>query len=95
MTYRFTVVLADINEMTTDLADALFAAGCDDGHPWSSDGVAAITFDREAKSLVSAIRSAIADVQIAGCVVRKVETAPEVVLARKGDFADSSDTRPY
>ena len=27
------------------------------GHPWSSDGVAAITFDREADSLISAIRS--------------------------------------
>ena len=67
--------------MTTDLADALFAAGCDDGHPWSSDGVAAITFNRDADSLISAVRSAISDVQKAGCVVRKVEIEPDVVLA--------------
>jgi len=81
MNYEFTVILADLDEMTTDLANALFAAGCDDGHPWSSDGVAAITFDRESDSLLSAILSAIADVQKAGCVVRKVEIEPQVVLA--------------
>ena len=81
MNYEFTVILANLDEMTTDLANALFAAGCDDGHPWSSDGVAAITFDREADSLISAIRSAIADVQKAGCVVRKVEIEPQVLLA--------------
>jgi hypothetical protein len=81
MNYQFTVILANHEEMTTELADALFAAGCDDGHPWSSDGIAAITFDRDADSLMSAIRSAIADVQKAGCVVRKVEIEPEVVLA--------------
>ena len=38
--YEFTVILANLDEMTTDLANALFAAGCDDGHPWSSEGVA-------------------------------------------------------
>ncbi len=81
MTYTFTVVLADINEMTTNLADALFAAGCDDGHPWSGDGVSAITFDREAESLITAIRSAIVDVQNAGCIVRKVEIEPDFVPA--------------
>ena len=81
MNYEFTVILANLDEMTTDLADALFAAGCDDGHPWSSDGVAAITFNRDADSLISAVRSAISDVQKAGCVVRKVEIEPDVVLA--------------
>ncbi len=80
MNYEFTVVLANLGEMSTDLANGLFAAGCGDGHPWSSDGVAAITFDREADSLVSAIRSAIADVQNAGYVVRKVEIEPEALL---------------
>jgi hypothetical protein len=70
--YEFTVVLADHDVMTTDMAEALFVAGCDDGHPWSSEGVAAITFDREAGSLESAIRSAIADIQKAGCVAAEV-----------------------
>ena len=81
MNYEFTVILANVDEMTADLANALFAAGCDDGHPWSSDGVAAIIFDRESDSLLSAIRSAIADVQKAGCVVLNVEIEPQVVLA--------------
>ncbi len=48
-------------------------AGCDDGHPWSSEGVAAITFDREADCLESAIRSAVADVQKAKFTVKRVE----------------------
>ena len=81
MNYEFTVILANPDEMTADLTDALFAAGCDDGHPWSSDGVAAITFDRAADSLVSAIRPAIADVQKDGCVVRKVEMEPDAAPA--------------
>jgi hypothetical protein len=73
MEYQFTVVLAGRSEMTTDMAEALYTAGCDDGHPWSSEGVAAITFDREADHLESAIRSAVADVQKAGFTVKRVE----------------------
>ncbi len=63
MVYQFTVVLAGQDVMTADMAESLYTAGCDDGHPWSSEGVAAITFDREAACLESAIRSAVADVQ--------------------------------
>jgi hypothetical protein len=71
--YQFTVVLAGQDVMTTDMAEALYVAGCDDGHPWSSEGVAAITFDREADCLESAIRSAVADVQKAKFTVKRVE----------------------
>ncbi len=73
MVYQFTVVLADQDVMTVEMADALYEAGCDDGHPWSSDGVAAITFDRDADCLESAIRSAVADVQKARFTVKRVE----------------------
>ncbi len=73
MIYEFTVVLADQDVMTVDMAEALYAAGCDDGHPWSSEGVAAVTFDRESDRLESAIRSAVADVQKAGYTVKRVE----------------------
>ena len=55
------------------MAEALYAAGCDDGHPWSSEGVAAVSFDREADGLESAIRSAVADIQKAGYTVDHVE----------------------
>jgi len=71
--YEFTVVLAGQDVMTTDMAEALYVGGCDDGHPCSSEGVAAVSFDREADCLESAIRSAVADVQKAGYTVHHVE----------------------
>ena len=75
-TYTFTLVLRDQTEMTEDLAEALAAAGCDDGLAGSSGGIAAVIFDREAQSLEQAVRSAIADVQKAGCHAAwvKIET---------------------
>jgi len=76
-TYSFKVILGDRAEMTEDLAEALAAAGCDDGLSGSSGGVAEVIFDREAESLEQAVRSAIADVQQAGCRVAHVEIAPE------------------
>jgi hypothetical protein len=71
--YDFVVVLKGLDVIDDDLAEALFEAGCDDGSPFSSCGVAAIGFSREADSLESAIRSAVADVQKAGCTVKRVE----------------------
>jgi hypothetical protein len=75
--YRFTVVLGGLREISDDLAEALFEAGCDDGSPWSSEGVAAVAFDRQAESFEHAVRSAIADVQKAGCRVAWVKIEPE------------------
>jgi hypothetical protein len=80
MNYHFTVVLANRDVMTPDLTEALYTAGCDDGTPWSGNGMAAVTFDREAQSLESAIRSAVADVQKAGCIVKHtIVESPEPV----------------
>jgi hypothetical protein len=76
-TYRFTVILAGLDGISDDLAETLFEAGCDDGSPWSSQGVAAIGFDRKAESFEQAVRSAIADVQKAGCHVAWVKIEPE------------------
>ncbi len=70
MNYHFTVVLADCDVMTPELTESLYEAGCDDGTPWSGNGTAAVAFDRDARSLESAIRSAVADVQKAGCAVK-------------------------
>jgi hypothetical protein len=88
-TYHFTVILAGIDEMSEDLAESLFEAGCDDGSPWSSEGVAAIGFDREAESFEQAVRSAIADVQKAGCHVAWVKIEPEDL---PGSVADRETT---
>jgi hypothetical protein len=71
--YAFSVILKDESELTEDLAEALAAAGCDDGASRSSEGVVSVDFDRDADSLEHAIRSAVADVQKAGYRVARVE----------------------
>src|SRR5947209_2452368 len=38
-TYEFDVILNGVREVTDDQADALFAAGCDDGTPACSNGL--------------------------------------------------------
>ena len=71
--YDFTLIFAEFLELTLDLADALFAAGCDDGTPGTTNGVLFIDFHREAATIEDAIRSAIADVRTAGCGVARVD----------------------
>ena len=71
--YNFVVILATGTAMTEELADRLFEAGCDDGTPGLCCGVPVISFHRDAESLEAAIRSAVADVQKAGCVVERVQ----------------------
>lgn len=79
--YSFTVVLKDSPELTEELADRLFASGCDDGTPGMIEGVTLIDFHREAASLEAAIRSAIADIAAAECVVARVEIDAEALYA--------------
>lgn len=76
-TYEFDVILKDVAEVTDEPADALFAAGCDDGTPASCHGLAWVRFDREAVSLEDAIRSAVAQVRAAGLAMSKVELDAE------------------
>jgi hypothetical protein len=78
--YEFTLILAESLELTEDLADALFAAGCDDGTPGTCHGVFSIDFHRQAVSLEAAIRSAIADVRTAGYEMTRVEIEAEAVV---------------
>ena len=77
--YDFAVILAAPAQLTKEVENSLFEAGCADGMPWSSQGVVGIGFARKADSLESAIRSAIADVEKAGCAVAKVEIVPEAL----------------
>jgi hypothetical protein len=76
-TSEFDVLLNDVAEVTDDQADALFAAGCDDGTPACCNGVAWIHFDREAFSLEETIRSAFTQVRAAGLTVSKIELDAE------------------
>ena len=71
--YEFTLILKGARELTEEMADELFEAGCDDGTPGACNSVCSIDFHREAESLESAIRSAIAHVKSAGYEVERVE----------------------
>ena len=73
MLYRFTLYLADLPEITDEMVDRLYEAGCDDGTPGSRSGVSFIGFSRDAASLDEAIRTAVRDVRRAGLPVVRAE----------------------
>lgn len=77
--YEFTLVLKGPLELTEEMADELFEAGCDDGTPGTCNEVFSIDFHREANSLEEAIYSAIANVKSAGYKVERVEIEAESV----------------
>jgi len=77
--YEFTLILKGPLELTEEIADELFEAGCDDGTPGTCNGVFSIDFHRERNSLEEAIRSAIANVRSAGYEVERVEIEAEAV----------------
>jgi hypothetical protein len=81
--YEFIVILRGLDLIDDDLAEKLFEAGCDDGSPFSSCGIAGVGFSREAESLEAAIRSAVADVQKAGCTVERVQIESDSPLLAK------------
>ena len=76
-TFHFELVLSPQTELTDDLVEALYEAGCDDGTMGTCNQAASILFARQADSLESAIRSAIADVQKAGCTAAEVRLEAE------------------
>lgn len=67
---------AGVSEVTVEMADALFEAGCDDGSSSSGGGVVEIGFHSEAESLGDAIGSAVKDVERAGFAVARVDVEP-------------------
>lgn len=75
--YEFTLVLAGDLELSDEVSDGLFAAGCDDGTPGTCNGVFSIDFHRQADSLEAALRSAIDNVRAAGFEVDHIEMETE------------------
>ena len=71
--YDFTLIFSEPLELTPDLADALFAAGCHDGTPGTANGVLFVDFHREASAFEDAVRSAIEVVSRADYGVARVE----------------------
>jgi hypothetical protein len=76
-TYEFTLILQGSPELTDEVADRLFEAGCDDGSPGTCNGVFSIDFDRTGRTLEAAIASAISDVKSAGFGVERIEISAE------------------
>ena len=71
--YEFSLILKGSPELTEEIADELFEAGCDDGTPGTCNRVFSIDFHREADSLEAAINSAIKNVKSAGYDVERVQ----------------------
>jgi len=78
--HEFVLLIAGFDEMTEDMLDALFEAGCDDSTVGSHGGQNYMDFAREAPSFKDAVLSAIADVRKAnvGATVMRVDT-PTIV----------------
>jgi hypothetical protein len=79
MRFDFTMILAPGTDLSEDVAEALFEAGCDDCSPVVTGGVPLLYFHREAANLHEAIRSAVAEVQRAGCKVAEVRIEAEAL----------------
>lgn len=74
--YEFELVMEGRQELTDELADALFEAGCDDGTPATINSVLRVGFTREAPSFEEAVLSAVRNVESAGFGLRTARIEP-------------------
>jgi len=83
-TYTFSLVLSGIAEITSELADALYAATKGEIELNIRDGVAFLEFVRTASTLRAAINAAIREVEGANVGVRvvRVESEAANVIAK-------------
>jgi hypothetical protein len=94
--HGFTLVLEGVPDLTEEVANQLFEAGCDDALPLWRDGIVSVGFDRTAPSLREAITSAIRDIERAGIGARVVriedatsDTEPTAKLVSEVDSLNS------
>jgi hypothetical protein len=66
MNWEFTLELTGVEDLTTELADSLFLAGCGMQPSASPKGRLWLDFDRESESLEEAVRTAKDDIRKAG-----------------------------
>jgi len=90
--YDFRLVLTGITELTQEVEDALFEAGCDDATISIRYGAVYLTFTRTASTLKKAILSAIQDVRKAkhGIDVLRVDNCDLVTQAEIARRIDRS-----
>jgi hypothetical protein len=75
-TYRFTLILSGISDLSEPVRDALFESGCDDALLGMRDGKVFLDFDRKAASFRDALLSAITDVESSGLEAQVVRVEP-------------------
>jgi DNA-binding CsgD family transcriptional regulator len=80
-THSFVLVLSGISEPDGQLEDSLYEAGCSDAILAFRNGVAYLAFDREAKTLASAVLSAVRDVERADHRVRVSHVEPDDLVS--------------
>lgn len=71
--HNLTIIATGLDPRATDFADRLYEAGCDDATVSFQKGLLVIEFDREARTFLSALFSALRDVKKAGATIERVE----------------------
>jgi len=79
--YSLSLVLQGASDLTPEIADALYEAGCDDALVGSRDGLLFAEFDREASSSPEAIISAIRQIESAGVGLIVVRIEPDELVS--------------
>jgi len=85
--YQFTLTLDGVEELTFEVIDRLFEAGCDDATFGTRCGTHFATFHRDAPSAMEAMISAIEDVEGARIGLRVVRVEPDE-LVTVGEIAE-------
>jgi len=78
--FEFTLILSGVPDLTVEVLDAFYEAGCDDALIGRRDGVAYADFCREADSFNQAALSAIRDVESAGVGARVAHIEPDEMV---------------
>jgi transcriptional regulator with XRE-family HTH domain len=71
-THSFTIIASGF-DASTDFADRFFEAGCDDATIGIQKGLVVLEFDREARTFIGAIVTALRDVYSTGAKIERVE----------------------
>ncbi len=79
--YSFSLILQGASDLTSEIADALYEAGCDDALVGSRGRVLFVEFDREAPSSAKAIISAIRQIESAGVGLTVVRVEPDELVS--------------
>ncbi|HHH28803.1 MAG TPA: hypothetical protein ENK57_10730 [Polyangiaceae bacterium] len=85
--YDFALVVSGVSDLTEEVMDALFEAGCDDATPSIRYGLLYLEFSRSASTLKDAIISAIRDVLRSGLPGVKVVQVDDCNLVSQSEIA--------